>query len=550
MSFDIQKHLQDHADYYKKYKEIHKDDLHFKFSVLDLYFVANNYDPKAKLNEILKELKAPKEYIIREKNGFYKGKQKFANRNHKINLNEKIKIEAIHTRGLNGEYTMPHIHLILDKNARLGKDYSLLKHHISKVLREHNLIPSFDEINKDSYKYKALQKAVSKFFWSLKQADNNKFKKYIADDKKLTIYLDHMYEYAKQSNNLSYFFKTLNYLQSRLNALNIDFMYKQHNLKNTYPVDFILKNDENKEVLEILTNKDFTQKNIKKYKDNAILRDAVRYTINKKNALIINQIKEKTHLLDNFRKNTKLLDNYKKVLAKELPNRQTKTKIKESGLHIYKNAFNKAINIAKNEKELRELLNKDFKFSFKKRKGKTIGFTFNSKYVSFNDLGYNSIAEIRKVLIQNNINNQKEQEQELQIKYKTAQIEANKLKRKQNVELTRKISKFDKQIESRESKISSIDREIESRKSEISRTESKIIRTESEIKSRETRNMGFRNTIKQIKNRFKEFGERILEFGRRIKQLFVKENHQVQEQQEQEQEVDINNDDYEMSGIG
>ncbi len=440
MEFDINKHIKDHAYLYKQFNAYKSTDLHFKFSILDLYFLANKHlNIEEKMKEILDELLKPTTYTIKMKNGYYidknnNKKQKYANRNIKIDLKKHLTAIAIHTKGSKGEYTQPHIHFLFKKNSRLGINYSLLKYHISKTLEKHGLIAHFDEL--DDYKYKNLAKNVSKFFWQLKKLSDKEFEKYIAKNSLiLKKYLDLLYNYAKSSNRLDYFFKTMQILRKRLNKLNIDFQYNGHNLRYSYDINFVLENKENKAVIDILQNKKYSQKDIKAYLDNAILRDAVRYCNLKEGAYIINEIKHNTTLLDNFKTNKTLTNNYLKLLKRELQTTKTKTQLKEEGKLEYINAFKNALKIAKNEKELREILKEKYDFKFKKRQGKTIGFKFNNTYLSIKDLGYNNISEIRQVLISNNIQNTKNRSEPLKITYKSEKNKRNLEKRRKYYEI-------------------------------------------------------------------------------------------------------------------
>ncbi len=439
MKFDIKKHIEQHAYLYKQFDKHKSTDLHFKFSVLDLYFLANEYSNiEEKLKEILDELLKPATYTIREKNGFYTDKngnkkQKYANRNIKIDLKKHLTALAIHTKGSKGEYTQPHIHFLIKKDARLGINYSLLKYHISKTLEKHNLKAHFDEIN--DYKYKNLAKNVSKFFWQLKKLSDKEFEKYIAKNSSiLKKYLDLLYNYVKSSNRLDYFFKTMQILRKRLNKLNIDFQYNNHNIRYSYDINFILENKENQAVIDILQNKKYSQKDIKAYLDNAILRDAVRYCNLKEGAYIINEIKHNTTLLDNFKTNKTLTNNYLKLLKKDLQTTKTKTQLKEEGKLEYINAFKRALKNAQNEKELRKILKEKYDFKFKKRKGKVIGFEFNNTYLSIKDLGFKDISEIRQILISNNIQHTKNRLEPLKIDYKTEKNEKNLKKRREYYE--------------------------------------------------------------------------------------------------------------------
>ena len=196
MKFDIKAHLQNHSYYFKQHKEIDKDDLHFNFSYLDLQFFKSGKTPEITLFELLQELK--KETKYRVKNGYYidkqgNKKQKYTTR--KINLQDAIKIKAIHIEGADGEYTMPHIHLILDKNARLGKDFSLLKTHIIEVSKRFGLKPNFAEISRENpNSYRNLGKAVKNFSWIIRKMPNQDFKKYVSE--KLSDKLDKLTEYT------------------------------------------------------------------------------------------------------------------------------------------------------------------------------------------------------------------------------------------------------------------------------------------------------------------------------------------------------------------
>ena len=428
MKFDIKQHLQNHAYYYNEFDTHNNTDLHFKFSVLDLYFYANNYNNiEQKLKEILDDLLKQTKYTIKQKNGFYidkngNKKQKYANRNIKIDLKKYITTLAIHTKGSRNEYTQPHIHFLLRKNARLGLNYSLLKYHISKTLEKHGLIAHFDEIN--DYKYTKLAKSVSKFFWQLKKLNDKEFEKYVAKNSSiLKKYLDLLYNYTKSSNRLDYFFKTMQVLRKRLNKLNIDFYYNNHNIRYSYDINFLLENKENNEIIRILQQKKYSQKDIENYINNAILRDAVRYSINKKSSYIVNEIKHNTTLLDNFKANKTLTNNYLKLLKKDLQTTKTKTQLKKQNKLEYINAFKNALKIAKNEKELREILKEKYDFKFKKRKGKVVGFEFNNTYLSIKELNFKDISEIRQILMSNYEQNKKNRSETLKITYKSEKNE-------------------------------------------------------------------------------------------------------------------------------
>ena len=384
MKFDIKAHLQNHAYYFKQNEEIDKNNLHFNFSYLDIQFFKSVQPPETTLFELLQELKKPAQYKV--KNGYYIDKngnkrQKYTTR--KINLQDAIKIEAIHIEGSEGEYTMPHIHLILSKDARLGKDFSLLKTHIIEVSKKFGLRPNFAEIAPNNpASYKNLAKAVKNFSWIIRKMPNADFKKYVSE--KLSDKLDKLTEYTLLSGNLQYYIKTLEFIKKRLNRQRIDFNYKGHNLRNTYPLPLT---QTDMQVIELINKKKFSQKDIKPFLNNAILRDFVRYSYfkDKNKALIINSLSKQTNLLENLRPNKRVIDNYLKLYKKMLDQdkqqqiqEQQKEKKVKSIKEILKEDLIRTAKNCINEKELRQAMQKlgYEKFGFKKKGGKVIGYQF------------------------------------------------------------------------------------------------------------------------------------------------------------------------------
>ena len=546
MKFDIKQHLQNHAYLYNEFDTHNNTDLHFKFSVLDLYFYANNYNNiEQKLKEISNDLLKQTKYTIKQKNGFYidkngNKKQKYANRNIKIDLKSALTTLAIHIKGSKNEYTQPHIHFLIKQNARLGLNYSLLKYHISKTLEKYNLKAHFDEIN--DYKYTKLAKSVSKFFWQLKKLNDKEFEKYVAKNSSiLKKYLDLLYNYTKSSNRLDYFFKTMQILRKRLNKLNINFKYNNHNIRYSYDINFLLENKENSEIIRILQQKKYSQKNIENYINNAILRDAVRYSINKKSSYIVNEIKHNTNLLDNFKANKTLTNNYLKLLKKELQTTKTKTQLKEQGKLEYINAFKNALKIAKNEKELREILKEKYDFKFKKRKGKVVGFEFNNTYLSIKELNFKDISEIRQILMSNYEQHTKNRSETLKIDYKTEKNQKNLEKRRiyyesRNYQRIAELIRTTKENAERESRnkrivISIARRELEI-KSELAELTERELANKREIATNAERELTNKRAITRviIKNkhriiRFFEFKlkneleKQLFEFAVRVKKF-------------------------------
>ena len=509
--FDIKAHLQDHAYYFKQVKEISKSDLHFNFSYLDIQFFNSDKTPETTLFELLQELKKEASYRVR--NGYYidkngEKKQKYTTR--KINLKDVVKIEAIHTVGSEGEYVMPHIHLILDKNARLGKDFSLLKTHIIEVSKRFGLRPNFAEISQNNpASYKNLAKAVKNFSWIIRKMPNKDFKKYV--ENKLKDKLDKLWEYTLLSGNLQYYIKTLEFIKKRLNRQKLDFNYKGHNLRNTYPLPLT---QQDLQVIELINKKKFSQKDIKPYLQNAILRDFVRYSYfkDKSKAFIIDSISKQTELFKNLRPNKKAIENYLKLCKKTL-NQDKQTQIKEqqeqkkelSIKEILKDDLIKVAKSCKNEKELREKMQElnYIDFGFKKKSGKVYAYQFklknSDKKIIVKCSDSVSIKEIRAILKENFIKSKKNEAIRSDMSDERSKINTYTLptppipvkieyKRSKNEELQKFIGKTDR-----------IEREIERTEQHINETEQKISRTDRIIRNRTEDNRETEQQIKRVK---------------------------------------------------
>jgi len=411
MKFDIQKHLQDHAYFFRQKKILDGKEIHFNFSILDLYFFSQNIPIDTTMKKILEELKKPAQHRVKNgqktaKNG--EKKQKWTTR--KIELENDIVVEAIHLEGSQGEYTQPHIHFLLKMNGRYGKNFSLLKLHISEVLKRYNLVANFDEIPEyNPQSIQNLQSATKKFFWSLRKLPKEELKKYIlSNENKLRRYLELLQELTKKTHNLDYYFKTMNFLQKRLNSLQIDFIFQSHNIRHTYPLENVLSEEDFK-AIQLLKERDFSQKKIKPLLENKIIRDFARYSHTKdlRKCYIISTLKTQTELLPkNLKPNQKFFRNFSKLFLEEMEKKKRKSSLTHEDnqeLQI-RNAFKRAIEEkkAKNEKELKELLKKEgYEFSWKKRRGKIIGITYKNRYIPIRNIGYQNISELRQKLQEN-----------------------------------------------------------------------------------------------------------------------------------------------------
>ena len=528
--FNIKKHLQQHAHYFKEYKKISSNDLHFNFSIQDLQFLANNLDIKATMEKILQDIRKIASYKV--KNGYYttitgEQKQKYTTRT--IDLSKNIKIQAIHLKGSKGEYTQPHIHLILDKTGRYGKEYSLLKLHISKVLEKYGLVANFDEIMPyNPYAVKNLQSSIKKFFWSLKKLDNDGFKRYIANNEELLKkYLDLLQELTRKTGNLDYYFKTMQTLKNRLNSLKIKVYYNDYNLADKYPIKEVLSKKDI-EVIELIQQKKFSQKDIKNYLDNPILRDFVRYSYYKKtkNSYIVTALKKHTTLLQYVKPNKKLVDNYFKLLKEQLQKKQRKSQLTEQDNTFlkFKTAFIRSLKTAKNEKKLKEKMEQEgFAFSWKKRKGKTIGIKWEDNYVKFTDLGFKNIAEIRAILANNakeveiNIEHKNIAEQKEKNRKKVALYRQKQQQRRENERaITANINAIARTIENNRRAIKANTITIENNQGTIENNTNTITRNTRTIRQIANIQTGKRGIIERVKEFARHLESKIGKFGERF----------------------------------
>ncbi len=403
--FNLEKHLKDHAYFFKKYGEILKQDMHFNFSFLDLQFI--NKEPKKVMKELLKELHRPTKYKVA--NGWKKGKQVFANRT--IDFSKQILAEAIHLKGPDGKDTMPHIHLIGKKGTRWGKGYSLLKKHISEVASNHGLITNFDEIAEHNpMSIKGLSKAVNAITWAWSKSTTEELHKLLfatGERKGITHQVKLLTDYSLKTNNLTYYVKSMEGLKSRLNRLKTDIQIDGHNLRNTYPLPLTKKD---MEVIELLQNKQYTQKAMKPYLSNPILRDFVRHSAGTTKPFIFDALKKQTDLLKGVNKNQKAVQVYQRLIELKPTLKKTElTATLNKSLSI-KNDIRESLNIAAlsaiNEKELRQIMqDAGYKnFGLKKLQGKVIGCFYKESdkklTVKFVDAGINW-SNIKHQMMQN-----------------------------------------------------------------------------------------------------------------------------------------------------
>ena len=435
---ELVKYLEGHAYYFAttlSEKEIKKNDyLHFAFSIHSNYFLAQNLNPGEILKKVLEDLL--KQTTYRVKNGKKKlldGTIKQTYTKRIVNLKKDVVASAIHLKDVDLEEVEPHIHLLLKKDARLGKDFSLLKTHILHTLKKYNLYPHFAE--KELKVNKNLQARIKKFTWSIRKATNKNLKTLIKKPDFIDK-LELLYIYAQEHGQFSYYAKTMFFLQKRLNYLKEDLIFKGVNLRHIIPVPL---NETEQKALIALKDKDFKQTTLKALKESKILRDYYKYckTGSLNNAYYLKLIKQNTKELPILRKNKTFEKNYQKIFLQELKEKlnkldkdyyDTKPKLKEDSIYeTLKNDLLKVAQACINEKELRQEMQKlGYKnFGFFKKQGKVQGYKFTLKNENYRIECTKSvdISTIRSILKQNYLEMQKGSDLE---KTKQEEIKINK----------------------------------------------------------------------------------------------------------------------------
>jgi len=548
MPFDLEKHIQDHAYIFVKQSNLNKNSIHFNFSFLDLQFL--DKDVGKTMSALLAALLVPTSYVVVNGNRkLVDGTPVKKTTERKINLQKDLQAMAVHLIGPEGEDTMPHIHLIADGSIRFGKGFSLLKRHISIISEQFGLIPNFDEmVEHNPLSVKSLSRAVRQITWSLKKSTNAQLEKEIATrglDKSIAL----LESYCLKTKNLTYYIKSMEGLKTRLNRMKLNVDYQEHNLRNTYPIPL---RKEDMAVIRLIKNKKFTQKAIKPYLKNPILRDFIRHSAGTTKPYIYDALKEQTNLLDHVSKNKQAVDNYKKLMNKVIPQRKSQLTPKDNEKLSRKNELRRIIieasKSATDEKSFKFIMQKaGYKdFNLKKKRGKVIDCTYKEieakRSVPFTDLGihwedikHNFTLNSRKVenmellptpTLVKNAPTEKElltskkrtkAPKTVPIDYKKEEIKTKKLKAKESSQNRRDNEKI-----------------IQSIREEISKFENFITRVKNGIS-------GFRRKINDLTIKIKKFAGYQEEYTHIKEQYSKEETAEITESREIEKvETDIN----------
>jgi len=277
--WNIDKHIKEHADYYfnKLTGEVIEngtyldEEINENYTTYDtenfftnrnnfIHFVVsfnlidfeNGQEAKELLTLLLKKLKNY-EIVVKEKNGFRKNKngtkvQKYRNR--KIKIGEWLLAGAIHTQGFDEKWIVnPHLHLIFDKKAKLGKSFSYIKKAILDIKKELGIKQktSFEEKSTNiSRKFKSVMNVRS---WAIRQGKNLQKKTFELFEKDVIKYLE-------KSNNLEFALKSFLLLEEKGKAYNFYPYFLENKIKE-FIYDYIDYSLHSEAILKLLAKEKY-----------------------------------------------------------------------------------------------------------------------------------------------------------------------------------------------------------------------------------------------------------------------------------------------------
>lgn len=402
-SYRVDLHILDHAEtIYNTLGQYNplKHKAHFKCSIDTSQLIANGFNSKDKINNVMKlmldEIINTK-YTFRVKTREYfdkngNKKEYFSNKSFDLASDT---LSAYHNRAFSSEIDFdniePHFHFLLDSSKQTGLNYYHLKKHLQTIASKYNLVFHFDEEKDRSVnKYQGLMEKCSRFSWFTQKMTDKQVINYVnskADD--LTKNLELLYDYATATGNLQFYIKAMNNIKKRLNRLDLDFEFRSNNIRHIYPIPI---DEITNETLIAIVNKDKEKLKELMTRDNFLARDYIKYT-NGFQSTIIDELKQRDYIFPIISSNDLILENMKG---------KSKTEFRSSDKFLsfnnaVKNDILEALKYSKNEIELKEIL---LKFGYKdlgfrnqniqgKRKKTGLKFSYEDKSytVYFNQIG-------------------------------------------------------------------------------------------------------------------------------------------------------------------
>lgn len=413
MSWNLEQHILDHAfsvvnNLSIEFNKNEPKNQHFKLSIDTAQLIIkknckSQNDIDKIMTNFMNEL-IDHEHIFEESKGRSKtGKQ--VRRKIVFNFNEAL--IAYHNSGSdsinsNNYSVEPHLHILFDKKKKLGIGYYQLKEAIKEITLKHGLVFNFQEEVKEhdnSLKIKA-----SNFTWYLKRSSDNNFLSKIKNKDKLILELDMFVQHYKNTGNLQYYIKGMRDFHQRLKTHNIDFIYDGKNIKESFPLYLSNKQKETLKILHQGSKEEIYH--LLNDRSNKIARAFIEYQFGFNN-IIIDEFMKRDYSPLKFE-----IDNNKLDFLITNKTLSSKNSYEKTINFCYKSDITQALSIARNEKELQEIMkNLGYKdFSYKQKticnKRARVGFNFiniNNKKVT---IYYSSLklsaSEIRAKLVENN----------------------------------------------------------------------------------------------------------------------------------------------------
>lgn len=403
-SYRVDLHILDHAEtIYNTISEYNplKHKAHFKCSIDTSQLIANGFDSKDKINNVMKLMLDEiinTEYSFRVKTREYidkNGNKKEYFSQKKFNLSTDT-LAAYHNRAFSSDIDFdniePHFHLLFNSTKHTGLNFYHLKKHLSNISSKYNLVFHFDEEKERSVnKFQGLMEKCSRFSWFTQKMTDKQLKNYVnfkGDD--FTKNLELLYDYASATGNLQFYIKAMSNIKKRLDRLDLDFEFREKNIRELYPIPI---DEITNETLIAIANKDKVKLKELMNRDNFLARDYIKY-INKFQSTIIDEFKKRGYIFP--------LINSKELVLENMKGKSKSLKFKNDDKFLsfnnaVKNDFLEALKYAKNEVELKDILSnfgyKDLGFRNQniqgKRKKTGLKFSYEDKSytVYFNQIG-------------------------------------------------------------------------------------------------------------------------------------------------------------------
>lgn len=412
MSWSLKKHILDHAfsvvnNLSLTFNENEPKNQHFTLSIdiaqliVKKRIVSQNDIDKIMMN-FMNDLVKHQHIFEESKGRSISGKQL----RRKVIFNFDKALVAYHNSGSDSinskNYSVePHLHLLFDKTKKLGIGYHQLIVAINKISLKHGLIFNFQEEVKDSDKF--LKTQASNFTWFTKRSSDSTFISKVNNRDKLITELDMFTQHYKNTANLQYYIKGMRDFQERLKFFNIDFLYNGLNLKEEFP---LYLSSEQLDTLKTLHQGDREEiYGLLNDRSNKIARAFIEYQFGFNN-IIMDELTKRNYSPLKFEIDIRKLDF--KITHKK---NTIKNSYEKTINFCYKSDMTQALSIARNEKELQEVMKslgyKDFAYKQKTvaNKRSKVGFTFtninNKKVTVYYSSLKLSAGEVRTKLVKN-----------------------------------------------------------------------------------------------------------------------------------------------------